>query len=66
MARKKKVLISDDIDVTTLPFPSRTMLGQYMLKIMQERIERASNLKECFPCQVTLTMRELLSSKIVI
>ena len=63
MARKKKkVLTLDDIadiDVTTIPFQSRTTLGQYVLEVLQERAKRAKNEKENCPCQITLSMREL-------
>ena len=57
--KKKKVLTLDDIDVTTIPFQSRTTLGQYVLKVLQERAKRAKNDKENFPCQIALSMREL-------
>ncbi len=58
MARKKQIVL-DDIDVTTLPFLSRTILGQYMLKAIEERMKRSRKLEDSFPCQLTLSMREL-------
>ena len=59
MPRKKKVVTIDDINVTTIPFQSRTTLGQYVLRAMEERTKRAKNMVENFPCQLTLSLPEL-------
>ena len=56
---RKKALSLDDIDPTLLPFQSRTTLGQYLLAKMEERQERAKNIRNEFPCQLTLTIPEV-------
>ena len=60
MARKKKVVADiTDIDVTLLPFQSRTTLGQYVLEAMEQRVKDSKDLREHFPCQITLSIHEL-------
>ena len=74
MARKKVARppvdidsILDGIDVTTLPFQSRTMLAQYVLTAAEARLKRAARLQECFPCTLRIAMRELAdNNKIVV
>ena len=52
MPRKKRIVTIDDIDVTTIPFQSRTTLGQYLLKMAEEREKRANKVKEQFLGQI--------------
>ena len=64
MARKRVAKpdidsILDGINVTTLPFQSRTMLAQYVLATAEARLKRAALLHECFPCTIRLAMPEL-------
>ena len=71
MQRKKKVVQSavtiDDIDVTALPFQSRTTLGQYVLKALDERRKREPEMRDSCACSITLTMPELMrGNKIVV
>ena len=72
MARKKVTKpdidsILDGIDVTTLPFQSRTVLAQYVLAAAEARLKRAALLHECFPCTIRIALPELAdNNKIVI
>ena len=67
MPSKKKALINDDIDVTAIPFQSRTTLGQYVLKALEERRKRETEMRDSCACSITLTMPELMrGNKIVV
>ena len=71
MARKKKLVdidsILDGVDVTALPFQSRTMLAQYVLATAEARLKRAALPQECFPCTISIALPELAdNNKIVI
>ncbi len=59
MPRKKKPITIEDIDVSLLPFQSRTTLGQYVLEAMEHRLERSKDIRNCFPCTMTLTLCEI-------
>ena len=65
MPRKKMVTL-DGIDVTLLPFQSRTTLGQYILLKLEERQKNARDMKESFACQVTLVMPEIAHDNAIV
>lgn len=58
MPRSKKPTL-DSIDVSRLPFQSRTTLGQYMLKRLEQRKKGANDVSKHFMAQLTLVMQEL-------
>ena len=58
MPRRTRPITIDDIDVTLLPFQSRTTLGQYVLLALEERRERVEKSK----VGTDSSSRELISS----
>ena len=59
MPRKKKLVLIEDIDTATIPFQSRTTLGQYLLAAMEDRQKRTKDMSETFACAITLILPEL-------
>ena len=59
MPRKKSIVTIDDIDISTIPFQSRTTLAQYVLRALEDRQKLANDMKSGMACQMTLSMSEI-------
>lgn len=66
MARKKKVVEINEETVMTMPFPTRTLLAQYVLKCAEERHKRSWNGEDKLPTNMTILLKELTNGSSIV